>query len=115
MNSIDGHLLSGLLHDALRRRSGLSEDEWQQECAKGRIPGSKLLATQADVSGRTVGRALRAKPGDGTRIRTHLADQLLQAAGYGPETLHEIAPLEFPCWAYGISCDCLHVDPEWGI
>ena len=37
------------------------------------------------------------------------------AAGYGPEALHEVEPLELPDWAYRISEDCLHVDPAWGI
>lgn len=110
-----------LLDECLRRRAGSTPEEWRRECEKGRIPGSKLLASQSGtasrdpVSLRTLGRALRARPGDGVRIRIEHADQLLMAAGYGPEALQSICPLEFPGWAYALSEECLHVDPDWGI
>ena len=115
MVSVDAYPLGCLLHSALRRRAGLCEEEWQAECSKGRIPGSKLLATQSGVSLRTLGRALRAGPQDKLRIRLEFADQLLLAAGYGPEALQSVEPLRLPGWAYGLSEDCLHVDPQWGI
>ena len=115
MESVDAYPLGRLLEECLRSRSGLDQDKWHEACSGGRIPGSKLLADQADVSLRTLGRALRATKKDGLRIRLSFADRLLMAAGYGPEALHEVEPLELPDWAYGISEDCLHVDPAWGI
>lgn len=115
METVEAHRLGRLLDAELRRRSGLTEAEWRQVCASGKIPGSKHLAVQSGVSLRSVGRALRACPGDGLRMRLDHADQLLMACGYGPETLHELYDDHLPGWAYGLSEDCLHVDPAWGI
>jgi hypothetical protein len=115
METVDAYQLGLHMHAALRRRAGMNEAQWNKVLQSGRITGSKLLASQSGVSLRTLGRALRAKPESGSRIRLNQADMLLIAAGYGPETLDSLAPQQLPGWAYGLSDGCSHVDPAWGI
>jgi len=98
--------LSALLHQHLRERSGMTPDEYDRECRRlGHRPGTALLAEQAQISQRTLGRVMSCEQ---PQVSLWMADRLAHAAQISPLQIRRItlAP-EWEDWEVGYSDDCL--------